>query len=145
MNRRWDNDERGHGVADARQLVAGARELITAFAAHDWVAEEPELHLKPHVDAWLQADGRFELERAYGDDRGAYVLDLIWRGESAGVGEIRAAVYGLIGQFAESATYIRQRREPSGGPVPKLRFEVGTGELDGAFASHGHAVVINVN
>ena len=61
MNRRWDDDERGHGVADARQLVAGARELITAFGAHDWVAEEPELHLKPHVDAC--AEGRQESEK----------------------------------------------------------------------------------
>ena len=144
MNRRWDDDERGHGVADARQLVAGARELVTAFGADDWVAEDPDLHLKPHVDAWLQADRRLELKRAYSDDHGAYVLDLTWRGEPAGAGVIRAAVYALIGQFAESATYVRQRREPNGGPVPKLRFEVGTGELNGAFASHGHAVVINV-
>ncbi|HET7051805.1 MAG TPA: hypothetical protein VFI54_26275 [Solirubrobacteraceae bacterium] len=42
MNRRWDDDERGHGVADARQLVAGARELVAAFGERDWVAEDPE-------------------------------------------------------------------------------------------------------
>ena len=52
MARRWDDDERGHGVADARQLVTGARELVVAFDAPNWVAEDPELHLKPHVDAW---------------------------------------------------------------------------------------------
>jgi hypothetical protein len=144
MNRRWDGDERGHGVADARQLVAGARELAAAFDAPEWVAEDPDLHLKPHVDAWCQADGRLELTRAYSDDQGAYILDLSWRAAPAGPGEVRAAVYALLGQFAESATYVRQRRVSAGGPVPKLRFEVGTGELDGAFASHGHAVVINV-
>jgi hypothetical protein len=144
MARRWDDDERGHGVADARQLVTGARELVVAFEAPNWVAEDPELHLKPHVDAWLQADGRLGLTRAYTDDRGAFTLDLNWLGGPAGPGEIRAAVYALIGQFAESATYVRQRRDSNGGPVPKLRFEVGTGELDGTFASHGHAVVINV-
>ena len=55
MNRRWDDDERGHGVADAHQLVAGALELVAAFDERDWVAEDPELHLKPHVDAWCEA------------------------------------------------------------------------------------------
>jgi hypothetical protein len=144
MARRWDNDERGHGVADARQLVTGARELIAAFDAPDWVAEDPELHLKPHVDAWLQADGRLGSKRAYTDDRGAFILDLSWLGGPAGPGEVRAAVYALVGQFAESATYVRQRRDENDRPVPKLRFEVGTGELDGAFASHGHTVLITV-
>jgi hypothetical protein len=144
MTRRWDDDERGHGVADARQLVAGARELVAAFDARNWVAEAPELHLKPHVDAWLQADGRLGLTSAYKDDLGAFILDLNWLGGPAGPGEVRAAVYALIGQFAESATYVRQRREANGRPVPKLRFEVGTGELDGTFASHGHTVLINV-
>ncbi len=144
MARRWDDDERGHGVADARQLVAGARELVAAFEARNWVAENPELHLRPHVEAWLQADGRLELTRAYSDDRGAFIVDLNWLGGPAGPGEVRAAVYALIGQFAESATYVRQRRDADDRPVPKLRFEVGTGELDRAFASHGHTVLINV-
>ncbi|MGZ4321846.1 MAG: hypothetical protein ACXVHJ_07345 [Solirubrobacteraceae bacterium] len=143
MNRRWDDDERGHGVADAQQQVAGALELVAAFDEPDWVAEDPELHLKPHVDAWCEADGRLELTRAYSDDHGALVLDLNWRGEPAGPGAVRAAVYALIGQFAESATYVRQRRSATGGQGP-TRFEVGTGELDGVFASHGHAVVINI-
>jgi hypothetical protein len=144
MARRWDDDERGHGVADARQLVTGARELVAAFDAPDWVAEDPELHLKPHVDAWLQADGRLGLTRASTDDRGAFILDLDWLGGPAGPGEVRAAVYALVGQFAESATYVRQRRDMNDGAVPKLRFEVGTGELEGGFASHGHTILITV-
>jgi hypothetical protein len=144
MNRRWDDDERGHGIADARQLVAGARELVAAFGERNWVAEDPELHLTPHVDAWCAADGRLALTRAYSDDHGAFVLDVTWLAGPAGPGAVRAAVYALIGQFAESATYVRQRRDCNGGQVPRMRFEVGTGELDGAFASHGHAIVINV-
>jgi hypothetical protein len=54
----------------------------------------------------------------------------------------------LIGSFAESATYVRQRRvsDHGDGSTAKLRFEAGTGELepDTRFAPHGHVVVINV-
>jgi hypothetical protein len=88
------------------------------------------------------------LSDAHTDGSNAYVLDLEWRGEPAGVGQARAAVFSLIGSFAESATYVRQRRVPSerDDSAPRLQFEVGTGELppDARFASHGHVVVINV-
>jgi hypothetical protein len=78
----------------------------------------------------------------------AYILDLEWRGASASVGEARAAVFSLIGSFAESATYVRQRRVSTDGDdsAVKLQFEVGTGELapDTRFDPHGPVVVINV-
>jgi hypothetical protein len=95
------------------------------------------------VDAWCERDGRLALVDARIDDRHAYVLDLHWRGAPAGVGEARAAVFSLIGAFAESATYVRQRRD---GSAVSLRFEVGTGELapDARFEAHGHVVLINV-
>jgi hypothetical protein len=80
---------------------------------------------------------------ARSDERGAYVVDLEWCGPPS-VGQTRAAVFSLIGSFAESATYVRQRRGGNDGGV-RLQFEVGTGELaDAAFAPHGHVVVINV-
>jgi hypothetical protein len=52
-------------------------------------------------------------------------------GAMASVGEARAAVFALIGSFAESATYVRQRRVASGGSgsTMNLQVEVGTGEL----------------
>jgi hypothetical protein len=54
-------------------------------------------------------------------------------------------VFSLIGSFAESATYVRQRRVVAGDGA-ELQFEVGTGELapDSRFEPHGHVVVINV-
>jgi hypothetical protein len=113
-----------------------------------WVAEEPELHLRPHVEAWCRRDRRLVLTDAYIDDVNAYILDLEWRGASAGVGQARAAVFSLIGSFAESATYVRQRRITIDGGASgmKLQFEVGTGELapDAMFDPHGHVVVMNV-
>jgi hypothetical protein len=146
MPRRWDDDDRGHGIGDAAQLVPGATELVAAFSQSDWVAEQPEIHLRPHVEAWCQGDGRLALVGANTDDTDVYVLDLEWRGASSSVGEARAAVFALIGSFAESATYVRQRRVNGDGSTTRLRFEVGTGELapDAKFAPHGHMVLIDV-
>ena len=148
MPTRWDGDSRGRGIGDAAQLAPGASELIAAFTDTAWVAEEPELHLRPHVDAWCEREGRLALSDAYSDERHAYVLELEWRGASAGVGEARATVFSLIGSFAESATYVRQRRveDDGNGSRQKLQFEVGTGELapDAQFEPHGHVVLINV-
>src|SRR5947209_20492297 len=146
MPRRWDIDQRGHGVGDAAQLVPGARELVAAFSQSDWVAEEPEIHLRPHVEAWCQRDQRLALVGENTNDGHAYVLDLEWRGANRSVGEARP-VFSLIGSFAESATYVRQHRlKGDDGSTMKLRFEVGTGELapEAEFASHGHVVVIDV-
>lgn len=146
MTRRWEDDERGHGVGDAARLIAGATELVAAFGESDWVAEQPELHLRPHIEAWCQRDERLALIGDNSDDPGAYVLDLEWRGPNRSVADARAAVFSLIGSFAESATYVRQRRVNGEGPTTTLRFEVGTGELapDAKFAPHGHVVVIDV-
>jgi hypothetical protein len=148
MGARWEGDTRGRGVGEAAQLVSGADELATAFSASGWVAEEPELHLRPHVEAWCQADQRLALTDATVDDNYAYVLELAWRGQPAGVGHARAAVFALIGSFAESATYVRQRRVADGSDgSQRLQFEVATGELapDAAFEPHGHVVVIKVS
>jgi hypothetical protein len=145
---RWDGDNRGRGVGDAGQLVVGASELVAAFSASTWVAEQPDIHLRPRVEAWCQRDQRLALTDAQTDDTHAYILDLEWRGALGSVGEARASVFSLIGSFAESATYVRQRRVRSrGDDSPILRFEVGTGELapETRFAAHGHVVVLNVS
>ena len=143
---RWEGDSRGLGIGDAVQLVSGASELVAAFSQSAWVAEQPELHLLPHVEAWCERDQRLALVDAHTDDTGAYILDCEWRGATGSVGEARAAVFSLIGSFAESATYVRQRRVANNGDGAKLQFEVGTGELapDTRFVPHGHVVVINV-
>src|SRR5215475_6491328 len=131
MALRWDGDDRGQGIGDAAQLVSGASELIAAFRQPAWVAEQPESHLLPHIEAWCRRDRRLALTGAYADGTQAYVLDFEWRGAAVGVGAARAAVFSLVGSFAESATYLRQRWAASdrGYAAMKLHFEVGTGEL----------------
>jgi hypothetical protein len=145
---RWEGDERGRGVGNADALVAGAGELVAAFAEPAWVAEEPQAHLLPHVSQWCEVDGRLALRGSSVDDHGALVLDLVWQGEPLGVGQVRAAAFALIGSFAESATYVRQRRptDEGSGSQTRARFEVGTGELrpDSRFLPHGHVVVLDV-
>lgn len=148
MAARWDGDGRGQGIGDAAQLVSSAAELVAAFREPAWVAEQPELHLLPHIEAWCKRDGRLALTGAYTNDADAYVLDLKWPDAIGGVGATRAAVFALIGSFAESATYVRQRRVAVGdeGSAMRLQFDVGTGELgsDARFEPHGHVVLINV-
>lgn len=148
MGARWEGDDRGRGVGDGSQLVEGVIELVAALREPLWVAEDPDAHLRPHVEAWCRADQRLALDGTRIDADGAYVLALGWRGQAGRVAEIRAAVFSLIGSFAESATYVRQRRlrRAADGAVIEMWFEVGTGELGGdtRFAPHGHAVVIDV-
>ncbi|MBV9194039.1 MAG: hypothetical protein JO168_07815 [Solirubrobacterales bacterium] len=148
MAARWDGDNRGQGIGDAARLVPGASELVAAFREPRWVAEQPELHLLPHVEAWCQTDPRLALTGVRTDETDAFVLDLEWRGAPRSVGGAREAVFSLVGSFAESATYVRQRRVASNGDgtTRRLQFEVGTGELapDASFAPHGHLVLINV-
>jgi hypothetical protein len=40
------------------------------------VAEQPEIHLQPHVEAWCQQDQRLAMTGAHTDDTDAYILDL---------------------------------------------------------------------
>src|SRR5436305_14776293 len=80
MVTRWEGDDRGRGVGDAAQLVSGASELVSAFRQAEWVAEQPEAHLLPHVEAWCQRDRRLALTHAYSDDAHAYILEFEWCG-----------------------------------------------------------------
>jgi hypothetical protein len=140
MPSRWEGDQRGHGVADASKLAPGIQELLELSKSPNWIAEAPELHLLPHLQrACDMADSLFTLQSTDVDSTGAFIVNLGWRGESAAVAQIRAAVLELTGHIAEAAIYIRQRREP-------LTYEVVTGipASDGAFDTHGHVVILRV-
>ena len=143
---RWDGDERGEGVADATAFAAGAVELVDAMRLPRWVAEEPELHLLPHIERACRTLP-FEIESAGVAADGSYDLRLRWTERAAPqpVGQVRAAAFALIGSFSEVSTYVRQRRIPAAASEGEiLVFEVVTGILDGTFAPHGHTVRISV-
>lgn len=150
--KRWDNDERGTGVGDARRLLDGGLQLTDALARPGWVAEHPETHLLPNLSAWISAiSNNLELvSTALGTD-GSFEVELHWTGRTRDMRGVRGQVFALIGQVAESATYVRQR-----GPGPgdgddaverdSVTFEVATGMLDDdtTFAGHGHVLLIRV-
>ena len=80
------------------------------------------------------------------------MVSLRWVGSAGDVRGARAAAYALIGEGAESATYVRQRRpgaddvdQPDG--AGELVFEVVTGMLSGdtTYASHGHVLILRLN
>jgi hypothetical protein len=132
---RWEEDERGDGVADATQFADGAAELIAAMRRPHWVAEEPELHLLPHLERACESLPLEILDASTADD-GSYDVRLRWMGDGPGVGVIRAAIFSLLGGIAETATYVRQRRTDEA-----LSFEVVTGIVDEApFKPHGHTL-----
>src|SRR5262249_13837966 len=121
-DRRWDGDERGDGVADAAAFADGATELIAAMRRPNWVAEQPELHLLPHLE---EACGPLPLQilDARTMDDGSYQVQLRWTGEEPGIGAIRAAIFSLLGSIAEPSSFIRQRRTESNG-ASVLTFDV---------------------
>ena len=128
-------------------FAAGAVELVEAMQLAKWVAEQPEVHLLPHLErACRSLPLRFEEARSAAD--GAFDVSLRWTGETPSVGEIRAAVFTLVGSFAELSTYVKQRRieETEDGDRTFL-FEIVTGFVDGEsrFAPHGHSVRVHVS
>jgi hypothetical protein len=55
--RRWDNDERGRGVGDARASLPAIQQLAELAASEDWVAENPEAHLVPRLRERVEISG----------------------------------------------------------------------------------------
>ena len=148
MEPRWEDDERGHGVGDGRRLSGDVDEFRSLLTSPDWVAEEPEAHLLPHLQKACAPPGAdFVLESNEVEGDGTLVVRL--RPRRAGDrGQIRGALFALLGQVAESATYVRQRpqRAVSPNPPDEVVFEVATGvpSGDGPFATHGHLVRFRV-
>jgi hypothetical protein len=142
---RWDGDERGEGVADARPFVPGVEELLVEMRRPLWVAEQPELHLLPHVRRSCESLP-FQLVDAHASDSGSFDIELRWTGGKQGIAALRAAVFSLVGGFAETYTHVRQRRASADGGDELVTFDVVTGILgEGtSFAPHGHTIRVSV-
>jgi hypothetical protein len=132
--KRWDTDERFTGVADAGAFAPAVEELAALARRPGWVAEDPEIHLAPHLRS-ARVDGVRIVEIGAGKD-GVLAVDAECdRGASRG--ELRRRAWVLLGTIAEPAASVRERRDGDAAV-----FEVVTGIPDGAgqFASHGHTL-----
>ena len=142
--RRWDDDERGEGVADASQFAEGASELIAAMRRPNWVAEEPGCTFCHTSDTPARCS-RFASWTQTFPMTARTTCSSVGRGTSR-VGAIRASIFSLLGSIAESSSYIRQRgTSTNDGPNGMLTFEVVTGMVDEMpFKPHGHTLRLSV-
>ncbi len=135
---RWDIDEVGHGMASGADVAPDAELLAAALRLDDWIAEQPEAHLLPHIERAC-AD-RASLARLAGwsvDADGTLVVRLEPVSPDLDRGAWRTFVFGLVGAVAESRTLVRVERDG-------YTVDVVTGVVDGdtAFAAHGHRLRI---
>jgi hypothetical protein len=136
--RRWDMDERGRGIGSGEVFARNVSELAEAMRDPGWVAEEPELHLFPHLQAACEELG-FEIRSARSDGE-IFVLDLEPSEPGLSVGAVRQAAITLIASIAEESTQVRQRNRDD-----VIEFEVATGTVGSeTFAPHGHLVRLRI-
>jgi hypothetical protein len=113
--RRWDDDERGHGVADGRRVEADAGELLEALREPEWVAEDGDDHLLPHLrHACERGAVPLRLGGAATEADGAFAVELTWLGRPEDVRAVRSAVYALIGEVATGMLGPDTRHTPHG-------------------------------
>ena len=137
--RRWDTDERGHGVGDARSSLGAIQELADLAASSEWVAEDPEAHLLPGLRDRIEISG-LRLEGAEVQPDGALRVRLTSATKQSRR-EIRQSVWAIIGGAAELTSLVRETAGDG-----SINFEVVTGipPEDGGFATHGHTLRVEV-
>jgi hypothetical protein len=137
-SRRWDDDRRGRGVADATASVERIKQLAVLAAAPDWVAEEPEKHLLPGIRERVETSG-LSLEESTVDPDGAFRVRLA-SATRLSRREIRQAVWSILGGAVELSTVVTESTSDG-----EVAFDVVTGMPPGGrFATHGHTLRIEV-
>ena len=138
MRRRWDGDERGRGIAGGASHVPHARRLVQALELPDWVAEDPEIHLLPHLERAALGLG-FGLGGA-AMDGATYELRLTWLGDQ-GRRPLRRAAHALVGAVAEESTHVVEWVDGD-----TVVFDVATGMVadEAHFAPHGHLLRLRI-
>jgi hypothetical protein len=140
-SKRWDTDDRYTGVADASSFAPAIEELAALARRPGWVAEDPESHLVPHLQA-ADVPGLRLLGYTPDGDGVLHVTAEYRAGDSRG--QIRRHAWALIATVAELATSVRERSDSDGGTIV---FDIVTGipENAGRFATHGHTIRLTLN
>lgn len=136
--RRWDSDERGHGIADARELLPTIQELAELAQQNEWVTEDPETHLMPGLRERAEISG-LSIESTDVLADGLLVVRLSSSTKQSRR-EIRQSVWSILGGATELTTLVRESVAGN-----EIRFDVVTGiPPGGGFATHGHTLRIEV-
>jgi len=138
---RWDGDERGFGISDAAALVPDVERLVDAMHEPDWVAEDPDAHLLPHLQRACRAPGSPFTLLGAGYDGDVYVVGLQWAGARTEPHAMRRDVWTLLARIAEPSSHVREHTVDG-----VVRFDVTTGVLDGdsPFRAHGHMLSLRI-
>ena len=138
-SRRWESDDRGHGVADARASLPAIQQIVELAGSDDWVAEDPEAHLLPGLREQIETSN-LVIESVEVEPDGALRVRLNSRSKQSRR-ELRQSVWSILGGVAELATFVREKRSADG-----ISFEVVTGNPrdEGPFATHGHVIRLEV-
>ena len=137
--RRWDTDERGHGIGAASAHLPAINELADLAARPEWVTEDPEEHLLPGLRRGTEATGLTITSFATTPD-GVFTVHVKGAGEMSRR-EVRQAAWTALGAVAELTTQVREVKSDAG-----TVFEVVTGQPDGGrFAAHGHSLRLVVD
>jgi hypothetical protein len=139
--RRWEDDTRGQGIADGRWIAARVARLQQELRLPTWITEAPEVHLLPWLrQACEQPESPWRLVEATSVSE-LFVVSLEWTRPDGSVGQLRADIFALLGQVAETMTFVEQHVEGE-----QLVYDVVTGmrAQAGRFAGHGHLLQFRV-
>ena len=138
MSRRWDTDERGHGVADASGKLPAINELADLAGTKEWVSEDPEAHLLPGLRERVEISG-LSIDDVKVEADGGLRLTLS-SATRLSRREIRQSVWSILGGAVELSTLVRETDRDG-----TVRFDVVTGNPPGGrFATHGHTLTVEV-
>jgi hypothetical protein len=130
------------GEGSASGQIPPVHELMDAMLRPDWVAEEPEEHLLPHIRALCEREGSPLRLISTASDGAVFLVNLEWTRPSVTARHITSAAYSLLGTFAESHTHVREQTVANA-----IDFEITTGLLDldqPPFKGHGHVVRLHI-
>ena len=120
-------------------MVPWVDELRELLVTADWVTEEPEMHLLPHLERAIAQESNATLASTR---VAAGVLELdVDLHEEASPGATRALAHRLIAAVAEGVTLVRQTGNHR---VAAFDVVTGTPPATSSFATHGHTLRIRV-
>jgi hypothetical protein len=139
--RRWDIDQRGRGIDDAAEHLPALQAFADAMQSHDWVAEDPQAHLLPHIEASCRALPNVWRLAGTETDVACFVVRLGWLRALGDSRQLTRDVYTLLGAIAENGTFLHMSKRDG-----MVVVEVTTGMLDGEgpFRGHGHTLRLEV-